>query len=861
MAVSLQHSGRRGKKIFSHASLSYLLPFTVLISIFLTTPVFAQRVYIILSSDTSVWVNTSGGDTADTYANEFDYDIFTNPSGILKQVFGPSFRNAHTDSLGHPFKVSWFMHGGGWFQKGTNSTSISTLFMIKKYWGGDIETWGDELAYHFHHFTWSGSSWVMAPSFADTIWDFEWTMSQMLIEESLYPVSFRSGWNYMDNPYEQYLDRWIPFRLEGEAGMTDSTPYHPSSLDYRKPGDMKGWEVHHYYMKNFTASVANQIFNTAHEGHEQVVCVWSHQNETDFPQQIAGVNAVLHSTSLLYPDVTFLYCSAKEAMQSWLKTTDVTPPTLKLSTVQENHITTVTVEGDADMYSAEPWVAARMYSGTYLRLGTETISDNIWRFTYDAREIDRVVVGATDLYGNTSLAEVHDCSRAWKSQSEFYQAEPENMDLETEVNHALLSPMEIPVAVIEQTEEDGQMEPLRRSYWIGQTFIPKSDGISGVTFGAKVNQPAVFLVELRSMLSDGFPDDNPSGLLTSGTTTLNSSGLAHATLDFTGFQRDGRPYAIIFKILSGNTEIRLSTLNPYTDGTLIRAYSLDWITIPSFDCQFQIFDESQNLSIDQSTYDSDAYVSERGLFLAQTFLTNIKKISGLELHIVESVSGEHLGIQLRTTLPGGAPDFSHAGLLEQGSFTVNGSGILSFPLNWDIPEGAWGKTLALTFVSPIDGQNTIRLAQASGNLYHGGELFISDDLTTIEKMENNDLRFRLFASGYAPSGTLTFTEDAGKVVRWTHAEIVALTNPPETNLRVRFRIANSAEALPFAPWSSFLMPPTVTFAPSSRGRFIQAQVLLESLGEDSPVFNSLEVFYDEILPPGSLAVKNWTNYE
>lgn len=805
---------------------------------------FANKVYVILGSDTSVWKNTSGGDVAYTYANEFDYAVFTHPLVVFGEVFNNSFRNAHRDSVGNPFKVTWFMHGGGWFQYGTNSNAISTLFMIKKYWQSELERWGDALEYHFHHFKWDGSAWVMADRFADTIWDFEWTMSQMIIDESLYPVCFRSGWNYMDNPYQQYLERWIPFRMEGGSWMPDCTPYHPSFSDYRLPGTMKGWEVRHYYMKDFTTSVANNVFNVAHSGKEQVVCIWSHQNETDFIQQIANVDSALQDAAVAYPDVQFFYCTGKEAMQKWLHTTDITPPPLNLNTTRLGNSVSVVINTESDIYQEQPWVAVRKYSGEYTRLDTENIDAGRWRFSCSTDEIDRVMVAVSDIYGNVSLAEVHDGSRCWTTQSEFYQSQPQNIDIESQINKAILITSDTGRIVINQPNYDSQTKILRRSYWIGQTFVPRAPGISKVIFGAKVNQPAEYRVELRSILPSGFPDDNPSGLLASGTAALNASGTTTAWINYNGLILDGRAYVLLFKIISGSAEIWINTSSVYPDGILIRAYSLDWITIPNFDCFFQIYDESLNLSIDQSLYNSDAYVSERGYFIAQTFLANFSNINGVEINVTEAQGGEKLGVQLRKTLPDGSPDFAFDSIIYKTNQSIPGSGIHYLPLSWNIPPECQHQPLAIVFAAPQDGKNSIRLACASNNHYLQGTLFISDDLVYTYFMENNDLYFKLFSTGYVTSGTLTMDYDAGKEVFWTSARTVSENIPAGTSIRCRFRFGNSPTDLNSAPWSEYYSTNPIYFPSIYCHRLIQAQILLESSGVYTPVLNTLELFYE-----------------
>lgn len=389
-----------------------------------------RTVYVILSSDTSVW-SIAGG-----HYGTASWDVFESRTGVMSKVYDKVFRYSHIDSLGNPFKITWFMHGGAWFRTAVNSTPISALYHIRRNWEEDIETWGDALEYHFHHYVWDGSNWAMAPTFAETIWEYEWVMSQMMLEENLFVTSFRSGWNYMDNTYQHYLERWVPFRMEGV--QSNWVPYHPSFDDYRAPGAMKGWEVRHIYMKSFSASRANQIFAAASLGTDQVACIWSHQNEPDYPEQIAEVDRVLHNAQENYPMVQFLYCSAREAMQKWLNHTSSTPPPLEVESSLTGDDVDVFIHTLDDIYQEQPWVAARRHTGDCVRLDAAKTAPGIWEFDYSRQEYDRVAVGVSDIYGNGVIVPVRDESYRWTVQSDFAQGSSWRVDFDTTPTCAVL---------------------------------------------------------------------------------------------------------------------------------------------------------------------------------------------------------------------------------------------------------------------------------------------------------------------------------------------------------------------------------------------------------------------------------------
>lgn len=998
----------------------YFLP---VLLIMLPAICLSNHVYVVLGSDTSVWWNTSGGNTADTFDNVFDWEIFSKPDGRLYQLFHEDFRNSHTDSAGRPFPFTWYMHGGGWFTEGQNSNAASTTFQIKKYWLDEIERWDDEIAYHYHHFQWNGTKWVMASNFPMTIPDFEWTMSQMIIDEGDYPVSFRSGWNYMDNEYQNYLEKWIPFRMEGGGYMGNCTPYHPSFSDYRKSGDMKGWEVRHIYTHSFSAAFAASVFRTASTGEDQVVCIWTHQNETDFINQIDQVHKNLVAASESYPEVGFYYCNGREAMDlyiasvkkaekysidikadstpepvfvdnddgppayiekgswttspstgyggstyryvfagddasatwhvslpqsgyydilagflqssnrvtqarytvhgeggnysaslnqqgdleiverrlgtfpldkaasltlhgleslppggaviadtlifKWAESQEPTPtptptptpgpsrtpaptptphqvppPLLELITKKTSDTVHVTIVTEKDIYPVMPWVAARRFNDEYIRMDANNISAGKWEFSYDSTEIDRVVVSVCDDLGQVTMREVKDGSRAFSTRPEFFRGEVNQIDIDTSPGAATLIKSLSSEPYITQISSTLETEPAQRSYWLGQRFIPLSTSISAVSFGANVTEPSVFRAELRPILDNGFPDDNPSALLAFAETEFTESGMETVDMEYEGLVLDGRSYALVFKLVSGAGQIHLHTQNPYPDGVLLRAFSMDWITIDMFDCRFRIFDGDDNLSIDYGETDDSGYDSEKGYFIAQTFMMPDVQISGLELDIRSFQNGAQCQVQFCKTLPDGSPDFSGEGLYYETSAPVSQTGKRFFPVHYEFSEMNEGEKVAMIVKAPEGGGgNSFSLGYASGDPYPGGMMYVSNDLQSVEKHDDDDLYFRLFTYERASTGTLSLDYDAENPVDWTKANLNG-NLPGNSVLKARFRFADTKAGLDASGWTEYENGPEIDLSGFPKSRWIRTEIDFISDGDHIPTLNYLELSYE-----------------
>ncbi len=160
--------------------------------------------------------------------------------------------------------------------------------------------------------------------------DFDYTLSQFLLEENVYPVSFRSGWHYMDNYWQNYLDSLLLFSMHDDyptkgtdteeplgniidwsQSSSQFVPFHPSSENYQLEGDLNGWELRSKYMAYMDTTLLSYIFNQAKNGIDQVVCLWAHLPEDDFPDNIVRINNIVHEVAANYPrcKIQILHCN------------------------------------------------------------------------------------------------------------------------------------------------------------------------------------------------------------------------------------------------------------------------------------------------------------------------------------------------------------------------------------------------------------------------------------------------------------------------------------------------------------------------------------------------------------------------
>jgi len=322
----------------------------------------------------------------------------------------PAFRSRFVDSYGQTLKLTWWMMGGQIFRYADNTDvpvpNTMTLHLMKKYHGAAIQQLGDELTLHYHTFAWTNysggpPSWVQAQSFLECQDDFDYTVAQYLLEEGIYPVSFRSGWEWMSNEYQNHLNRLLPFSLEANWWPV-WVPYHPSPTNYRTAGDGKGWNVRCRYMANMTQAQMDGMFAAAAAGADQVACIWAHLPETDFLTNISNVDAKAQLSASNYPAVRFRYCTAVEAMQRWLGTSEKAPPQLEVVEETAGDWLTLHLHTDKPIFQAQPFVAYKDIYNQTAAASCDSLGSNSWRARLPTPRsgIAKVGIAVTDESGH-----------------------------------------------------------------------------------------------------------------------------------------------------------------------------------------------------------------------------------------------------------------------------------------------------------------------------------------------------------------------------------------------------------------------------------------------------------------------------
>lgn len=388
-----------------------------------------NNVYLILGSDTAIWDAMSVNKFNCTY----NYNVIPDNTRNFYKSMQSSFRSKFSDSYGNKLKLTWWLMGGNIFRYATNKNvpipNLIVLYQTKKFYGNQFQEYGDELSLHYHTFIWTDYDndgiywWNQAMNFNECADDFYFTLCQYLLEEDIFPVSFRSGWNYMSNEWQSHLDKILMFSMHNEApayhndteepldniydwrlASQEFVPYKPSPQNYQLPGGNKGYNLHSKYIGNLTQNQMNDIFKKAKNGVDQVVCLWGHIWDDYFLEYCLRIDTLAHNSALLYPSVKFKYTTAIEGMQLWLKTSDNTPPSINVQEIQSGDKIKFSITSNETIFQEQPFFAIKDINENYFKAECIQTGVNQWisKSEFNKKDLAKIGVAVTDTFGNLS---------------------------------------------------------------------------------------------------------------------------------------------------------------------------------------------------------------------------------------------------------------------------------------------------------------------------------------------------------------------------------------------------------------------------------------------------------------------------
>lgn len=392
----------------------------------------AGTVYVVLAVDTETRDFHSGVRAQRLNLSDYYGD------GQVCQALSDSFRLQFSDSFGGHPKFSWFCltHQAYWDsdQKDGAAVWVATRHLL-----GPILAQGDMRGWHYHSDDWIESdsitkagSWTQLTTFDGTTYrhgtDTEMAdqmMAMIIGKLGVYPMVYRSGWDWENSDFSNWLDDVVPFDFSNGAPLTsdgshissdpagnhydwsqapsDWSWYHPDSADYQHPGSLKRMVFRCVPGHRVTDLDFDKAFRRAANGENVVVAAYAHSFD-DLAKFCRVVRGGIQSLSVAYPKVKYQYVTALEGARAVLGLTDIEPPLLEAT--QNGDL--VTVKSNEPLFTF-PYGAYQDDDGGYHRARpTQTTADSAygdfrWVFDLQGLAVQSFSVGACDRSGNSTV--------------------------------------------------------------------------------------------------------------------------------------------------------------------------------------------------------------------------------------------------------------------------------------------------------------------------------------------------------------------------------------------------------------------------------------------------------------------------
>ncbi len=329
-----------------------------------TTVVGNPVVYVVNGVDTEAYNDHPMG----TLHTQFDLRNFIKGTTVyIGPIMEPAFRNSHLDSFNNPFKMTWYVEMDNFINNGiyADGSPMDYLTLYKTFmsnYGAELNTWGDELAYHHHFMTWNGTSWVQmtdGTQLTSGAYDEQNNaLDHMLLDTGFFPADFRSGWLWDSNEVQAWVEKNLLSDFSGPFGGNPVYfTYHPLATNYTQVDTTNN--IKHFISgcdgsgSNAT-NISAAFAQAASTGKPVIYCWFSHDRE-NMGSYINSLQTNLTSASSA-SGVPFIYATTRQALQDFMGTTDTTPPILS---VAKGTGDTFNITSNESLWNNAPYVAAR----------------------------------------------------------------------------------------------------------------------------------------------------------------------------------------------------------------------------------------------------------------------------------------------------------------------------------------------------------------------------------------------------------------------------------------------------------------------------------------------------------------------
>ncbi len=357
---------------------------------------------------------------------------------MLHDCMSTDFRSRVRDSEGNGWIYNWFCvdHVDYDINPRRRDLGYHNIFDHYRQAVEESDSPQDGLHFHYHPHNFRREAHRCAAHWWASSDSLQQILARRVIDRHWFPTAHRPGFHVIRPDSHWFLEQFIPFDYSSQAvdsGEDEGAqsgghggrwgdwrrapvtwePYHPAHDDYQTPGSCRRWIARCLNVgtrfRLLTEQEVRQAFEEARAG-KPVILSFTDHDHRDIRPDVDLVRALLASVARDYPDVSFRFSEAVEAMRNALVLPYQPPCDLELSLKavdDRGHV--LEVSARTPTFGPQPWLALKTVAGTYHHDNFDIdIPHHQWRYvldedTFTLDALSAVGVGAANAYGASTV--------------------------------------------------------------------------------------------------------------------------------------------------------------------------------------------------------------------------------------------------------------------------------------------------------------------------------------------------------------------------------------------------------------------------------------------------------------------------
>lgn len=331
---------------------------------------------------------------------------------MLRKVTSEQFRMSLPDSTGGGWIFNWFCMAHVGFTGKNPRRRVEGYHAIRDHYVDLIKRQNskDYIGFHYHPVSISGNYNDSGTAY----WGGE-NLNQIfcrnILERGWFPSAFRPGFHTERPDSNWFLEQWIPFDFGNQATKNDTEgqidlaagrfgdwrhapvkwyPYHPAHDDYQAEGSCRRWITRCLNMYARTRQISQKDIEDAFEDarlYGKAILSFTDHDYKDMEYEICRVQQMLKNAAEKYPQISFEYVNAVEAMRRCLDL-KYEEFNLNVDLIKTRGRIYLDILVDKDIFGPQPFLAIKTKDGRYFWDNLDFYKSREWRYTFDNNTID-----------------------------------------------------------------------------------------------------------------------------------------------------------------------------------------------------------------------------------------------------------------------------------------------------------------------------------------------------------------------------------------------------------------------------------------------------------------------------------------